>query len=126
MHIKARRLGAALGALALCAALASFALAHSSPTTTASEQVALDRFCADPEPCVIINGAADPSAGEGEAELMTVGEALAEGGKRPSACPKADAAYSEAGVEPDAFVGPCPDAPAPSAAKRLSRREGSR
>jgi hypothetical protein len=120
-HTKAKRLGAASGAVALCAGLASIALAQGPPQPAPSaEQAALERFCDDPTPCTIINGGADPDATGDDATLVTPGDALADTGKPPSACPAADAAYTDVGLEPDAFIGGCPDRgelPPDSAAK---------
>ena len=112
------RVGLALAALVTCAAVAGLAMAAgSSPDGASPEQAALERFCANEHPCVVVNGAADPAAGDDEAKLVTVGESLAASGKPPSACPKARGAYAAAGVDADAFVGPCPSELPPAAGK---------
>ena len=118
-HTKAKRLGAGLGTLVLCAGLASLALAQDPPGRAPAEQAALDRFCGEPSPCTIINGAADPDSPGSEAALVTPGAVLAQSGKPPSACPAADAAYREIGIKPDAFVGPCPKGPPGGSAERF-------
>lgn len=107
MNHRRRRLALALGMGAVATGLASLGLATAA-TEQSTQQAALDRFCANQHPCVIINGAADPSAGDEKARLMTPGEALAASGRGPGACPEARDAYQQSGVDPDAFVGPCP------------------
>ena len=127
MHTRTRRFGAALAALSVCAGLTGLALAHGQTAPTGDEQAALDRFCDDPGPCTIISGAADPTSGDGEATLVTPPEELADSGKPPSACPDATQAYRELGVQPDAYVGGCPDDPPATSAKAARRlRAGDR
>ena len=132
MNHRRKRLALALGAGAVTTALAGLALAQAATEGTAdqtasapaSEQAALDRFCSEQGPCVIVNGNADPNAGDSVSSLVTPGEALAASGRPPSACPKADDAYEAIGVDADAFVGPCPKGPPPSgpgAARRFHR-----
>ena len=104
------RVGLAL-ALGACAAVASLAVAQEPSTSSSPEQAALDRFCANQHPCVVVNGAADPSDSGSVPHLSTLGEALAASGKPPSACPQARNGYAAASLDVDAFVGPCPQAP---------------
>jgi hypothetical protein len=112
------RVGLAVAALFTCAAVAGLAMAaESSPDAASPEQAALERFCANEHPCVVVNGAADPAATGDDADLVRLGESLAASGKPPSACPKAHAAYAAAGIDADAFVGPCPSAPPRAAGK---------
>lgn len=105
------RVGASLGAVALSVLLAGLAVAQGGSDAATQEQAAIDRFCADQHPCVIVNGEASPEAQDSEARLVSAGEALAESGKPASACPEARTAYAETGIEVDAFVGPCPKGP---------------
>lgn len=109
MRYRRRRLALALGTGVIASGLAGLGLAGAATETAESpEQAALDRFCAGQHPCVIVNGAADPDAGEDQSRLVTAGEALAATGKSPGACPEARAAYARIGIDADAFVGGCP------------------
>jgi hypothetical protein len=100
------RIALALGVGAIFGGLASFAGAQGEDAAT--EPAPIHPLCADQHPCVIVNGAADPAATGDEAHLVTPEELLDDAAKPPSACPAADAAYEDIGVEPDAFVGRCP------------------
>ncbi len=106
-----RHVALALAALTACAAAASLAIADEpAPESAGPEQAALERFCGDRDPCVVINGAANPDSGD-EAKLTTLGKALAASGKPADACPEARQAYEDVGIKADAFVGPCPEGP---------------
>ena len=107
MNYRRRRLALALGVGVVATGLASLGLATAA-TEPSPQQAALDRFCANQHPCVIVNGAADPGAGDDNPRLTTVGDALATSGKAPAACPEARAAYARVGIDADAFVGGCP------------------
>lgn len=123
MSYRSKGLALALGLGVGVTAMAGLGLAGAAPAPSTAQEAAMDRFCSDAGPCVIVNGAADPSAGDDESRLITASQALAATGKPPSACPKADAAYSEIGIDADAFVGGCPDELPPSsdaAAKRTA------
>ena len=98
---------------AVCAVPATWAVAQEPSGAPTAEEQALERFCADQHPCVIINGHAstDPNA---EPKLVNPVAALAAGGRPPSACPEIAAEYRARGIDPDAFVGPCPEKPPPS------------
>jgi hypothetical protein len=97
--------------LVLAAAPASVVLAQGGGEglDAGADRAALDEFCSGVGPCMIVNGHADPTARD-STQLATPGDVLASGGNAPDACPNAAAAYAAAGVDVDAFVGPCPSA----------------
>ena len=106
MKHRRKRPAATLAAVTVVTAIASFGLAHAA--TDPAGQPPGDELCAGQDPCVIINGAADPNAGEAESQLVSPAAALDASGRPPSACPKAEEAYEDVGVNPDAIIGPCP------------------
>lgn len=110
---KQLRLGSVLAAV-LVAASAAFAFAQGGDPTTqvepdTPEAAEAQAICGGPPPCVTVNGFAyDAAAESGGESIMRFDEAIAEHGKPASSCPEAARAYEKAGVDVDAFIGPCP------------------
>lgn len=75
--------------------------------TRLQERVAIMKFCDGSVQCTVVNGYADPTASESGART-TLGALLAESGKPASACGEAESIYRSAGLQVDAFAGPCP------------------
>ena len=98
-------------ALVLAAAVGvAVAQTGDGENTTPTEQEALEELCRGPSGCLLINGFADPSAGDSnDAGLVQLDHAIAAWGKPASACPEAAAAFEAAGAPVDGFMGPCPD-----------------
>jgi hypothetical protein len=125
MHYRRKGQALALGLGVVATGLAGLGLAGAATQQPTAQQAAMDRFCSDEGPCVVINGAADPDAVDDESHLSTAAQALAATGKPPSACPQADAAYSEVGIDADAFIGGCPEElPADSASAEEENTAG--
>jgi hypothetical protein len=100
------RIALTVGVGAVFGGLASLAVAQGGESATDPAPVAA--LCADPGPCVIVNGAADPAATGEEPDLVAFDETLDDAARPPGACPAADAAYEGVGIDADAFVGRCP------------------
>jgi hypothetical protein len=106
-----RLIAAAVAALVLAGAVgvAIAQTGNGENTTSAEQKAALEERCFAPSGCMLINGFADPNAGDSnDAGLVRVGHAIAAWGKPASACPEAAAAWEAAGAPVDGFIGPCP------------------
>lgn len=115
MRSRLTRVGLLIGALIL-AASATIAIAQGDGSGAVDEPgtpeaAEAQEVCGGPPPCVTVNGFAYRDQAESdEKTIMRFDEAIAEHGTPADQCPEASQAFAKAGIEVDAFIGPCPPA----------------
>jgi hypothetical protein len=100
-----RRTIAGLTGLALALFVATGALGRDEPRAASTGGSDGTKICPPGRACTLLNGFAAPA--RQEPMLRTYAEAL-EDVRPAAACPQVTEAYSEAGLEIDGVLGPCP------------------